>query len=412
MPIANLAPTRIGPRVFDWGRRTYVMGIVNVTPDSFSGDGILASTAGAYEAAVEAAVVQARRMVGEGADMLDVGGESTRPGHEPVTAEEERQRVVPVISAIHAALPDIPISVDTSKATVAAAALDAGASLLNDVWGTGPDEAMARLAGTRQVPIVVMHNRGRADYEDFVAELLADLTAALERAQRLGVPAESLIVDPGFGFGKTPEHNLEAMRHLADIRALGHPVLLGTSRKSTLGRILDGAPVEDRLEATLATTALGIASGVDVVRVHDVLANVRAARTADAVVRGGVCMTDRLVLTNMIFEGCHGVTAEEREHSQPFEVDVEMHLDLRPAGRSDDLARTVDYSRVFDICREIVQGPGRRLIESLAEAIADEVLVAAGDTAEEVVVRVRKPQAPLPGRLDHAAVEITRRRVS
>jgi dihydropteroate synthase len=281
-----LPPTRIGPRTFEWGSRTYVMGVVNVTPDSFSGDGLLATVAGRGGAAVEAAVIQARRMVEEGADILDVGGESTRPGHEPVSETEERARIVPVIAAIHAALPQIPISVDTSKTEVAAAALDAGAVLLNDVWGVGRDDAMARLAGERQVPLIVMHNRETAHYTDFVAELLADLRAALDRAQKVGVPRGNLIVDPGFGFGKTPEHNLEVIRHLGELRGLGFPVLLGTSRKSTLGRVLGGVPPEDRLEATLATTALGIAGGVDIVRVHDVLANVRAARMSDAIVRG------------------------------------------------------------------------------------------------------------------------------
>jgi len=205
-----------------------------------------------------------------------------------VSEAEERARVVPVIAAIHAALPQITVSVDTSKAEVAAAALDAGAVLLNDVWGVGRDDAMARLAGERQVPLIVMHNREAAHYTDFVAELLADLRAALDRAQKAGVPAGNLIVDPGFGFGKTPEHNLEVMRHLSELRGLGFPVLLGTSRKSTLGHVLGGVPPEDRLEATLATTALGIAGGVDIVRVHDVLANVRAARMSDAIVRGVV----------------------------------------------------------------------------------------------------------------------------
>jgi dihydropteroate synthase len=281
----TLPSTRIGPRLFEWGSRTYVMGIVNVTPDSFSGDGLL-SMIESRAAVVEAAVVQAQRMVAEGADILDVGGESTRPGHEPVSAAEETARVVPVIAAIHAALPKIPISVDTAKAEVAAAALEAGAALLNDVWGVGPDDAMARLAAERHVPIIVMHNREAAHYTDFVAELLSDLRAALDRATKVGVPRENLIVDPGFGFGKTPEHNLEALRHLAALRELGQPVLLGTSRKSTLGRVLGGVPPEERLEATLATTALGIAAGVDIVRVHDVLANVRAARMSDAVVRG------------------------------------------------------------------------------------------------------------------------------
>jgi dihydropteroate synthase len=276
---------RIGPRLFEWGTRTYVMGIVNVTPDSFSGDGLLAAV-GAEGAALETAVAQARRMVEEGAAILDVGGESTRPGHDTVPAAEEAARVLPVIAAIHAALPDVPISVDSAKPSVADAAIVAGASLINDVWGTSTDDAMARVAAARGVPMVVMHNRAEPLYEDFAAELIADLRAALDRAVAAGVPLGNLIVDPGFGFGKTPEHNLAAMRELPALRRLGRPVLLGTSRKSTLGRLLGGLPVEERLEATLATTALGIAGGVDIVRVHDVRANVRAALVADAICRG------------------------------------------------------------------------------------------------------------------------------
>jgi len=282
---AKLQPTRIGPRLFEWGRRTYVMGIVNVTPDSFSGDGLLAAAAAAPETAVEAAVIRARLMVEEGADILDVGGESTRPGHEPVPEDQEAARVLPVIAAIHAALPQVPVSVDTAKPVVAEAAIDAGASLINDVWGTSMDDAMARLAAARGVPMVVMHNRAEPLYRDFAAELIDDLRAALDRAVAAGVPRRNLIVDPGFGFGKTPEHNLVVMRELAELRHLGAPVLLGTSRKSTLGRLLGGLPAEERLEATLATTAIGIAAGVDIVRVHDVRANVRAALVADAICR-------------------------------------------------------------------------------------------------------------------------------
>jgi dihydropteroate synthase len=262
------------------------MGIVNVTPDSFSGDGLMAGVSGQRGAPVDVAVDQARRMVEDGADILDIGGESTRPGHAAVPEGEEIARVVPVIAAIHTALPDVPISVDTSKAGVAEAALDAGATLLNDVWGVAWDDSMARLAAAHSVPLVLMHNRLQAEYSDFVAELLADVRAALERAVAAGVPRANLIVDPGFGFGKTPEQNLEALRQVAALRALGHPILLGTSRKSTIGRILGGAPPEDRLEGTLATTALGVAAGADIVRVHDVRANYMAARVADAIVRG------------------------------------------------------------------------------------------------------------------------------
>ena len=273
--------TDIGGRRFDWGARTYVMGIVNITPDSFSGDGLL-GVDGGY---VTAAVAQAERMVAEGADILDVGGESSRPGHETVAQAEEVRRVVPVVGAIAAALPGIPISIDTVKPSVATAALDAGASLVNDVWGVGPDLDLARLAAERAVPIVLMHNRAQPRYRDVVAEVLGDLERAIERAVGAGVPAEMIIVDPGFGFGKTAEQNLAVLRHVAVLRALGRPILLGASRKSTLGKVLD-LPADERLEATLATTALGIAAGVDLVRVHDVAPNVRVARMADAIVRG------------------------------------------------------------------------------------------------------------------------------
>jgi dihydropteroate synthase len=280
------APAVIGGRRFEWGSRTFVMGIVNVTPDSFSGDGLLGGGGAGAPSAAELAVVQARHMVEQGADILDVGGESTRPGHERVSVIEELARVVPVIAAIHEALPDVPISIDTSKADVAEAALKAGASLLNDVWGVSPDAAMARLAAAHRVPIVVMHNRAEAVYSDVVAEVVADLRSALRHYEDAGVPPECLVVDPGFGFGKTPAHNLAVLRDLGRLRALRRPILLGTSRKSTLGQVLGGLPPSERLEATLATTALGIAGGADIVRVHDVLANVRTARMADAIVRG------------------------------------------------------------------------------------------------------------------------------
>ena len=277
------APMDIGQRTFVWGDRTYVMGVINVTPDSFSGDGLLAD-GGSDPVAL--AVSQAQQMASEGADILDVGGESSRPGHATVSEDEERDRVVPVIRAIRAALPGIPISIDTTKRSVAEAALDSGADLLNDVWGTSESSEMSGLAAERGLPIVLMHNRAEARYRNVVAEVVADLQRALDRALDAGVPWESLIVDPGIGFGKTPEHNIAILAELALIGALGRPVLLGTSRKSTIGKVLD-LPADQRLEGTLATTALGVAAGVDIVRVHDVQANVRVTRMADAIVRGG-----------------------------------------------------------------------------------------------------------------------------
>ncbi|MBA2315171.1 MAG: dihydropteroate synthase, partial [Chloroflexi bacterium] len=269
----NLGATRIGTRTFRWGERTFVMGILNVTPDSFSGDGLLAAPGDPIAAAVE----RARTMVADGADILDVGGESTRPGHEPVGEAEEAGRVVPVVRALAAALPDVPLSIDTTKPVVAAAALDAGAGLINDVWGVRPDSALVRLAVARGVPIVLMHNREDARYGDLIAEVVADLRRAVERAVAAGMARDAILVDPGFGFGKTAEHNLALLRDLAALAVLDRPILLGTSRKSTLGRVLD-LPPDERVEATIATTALGVAAGVDMVRVHDVRANVRAAR--------------------------------------------------------------------------------------------------------------------------------------
>jgi len=281
-------PTVVNGRAFVWGERTFVMGIVNVTPDSFSGDGLLAGThpiAGPAADPVAAAVEQGRRMVADGADLLDVGGESTRPGHAAVDVSEEARRVVPVVAALRAALPDVPLSIDTTKPSVAAAAIEAGAGLVNDIWGVAEDDALMRVAADRGVPIVLMHNRAEPRYDDLVAEVVADLRRAVERAVRAGVPFESVVVDPGIGFGKTADHNVALLRELGALRALGRPILLGTSRKSTLGRILDLPPAE-RVEATVATTALGIAAGVDIVRVHDVRENVRAARVADAIIRG------------------------------------------------------------------------------------------------------------------------------
>lgn len=278
---AGPGPLDIGRARFEWGRRTYVMGIVNATPDSFSGDGLLRAGPNAVEAAVSLAV----RMADEGADLLDVGGESSRPGHDEVDVAEELRRVAPVVSAIRAALPVMPISVDTVKPAVAAAAIEAGADLVNDVWGVSADDALLRVAADRGVPVVLMHNRTEARYRNLMAEIVADLQRAIERALAAGVAWERILVDPGFGFGKTPAHNLVLLRELATLRVLARPILLGTSRKSTLGKVLD-LPPSERVEATVATTVLGAATGVDIVRVHDVLANVRAARMADAVVRG------------------------------------------------------------------------------------------------------------------------------
>ncbi|MBI2918144.1 MAG: dihydropteroate synthase [Chloroflexi bacterium] len=272
----GLGVTRIGGREFCWGERTYVMGIINVTPDSFSGDGLGSD--------VEAALAQARRFVADGVDMIDVGGESTRPGHTPVAEDDELRRVIPVVERLARDVP-VSISIDTYKSGVARRAVQAGASLINDVWGLKRDAGIARVAAEAHVPLVLMHNQEGTAYTDLVPEVVVSLRHSLEQAQAAGVPWEHLIVDPGIGFGKTVEHNLEVMRRLGELSSLGRPILLGTSRKSMIGLVL-GLPVDQRVEGTAATVALGIAQGVDIVRVHDVREIVRVCRMSDAIVRG------------------------------------------------------------------------------------------------------------------------------
>ncbi len=259
-----------------WGRRTYVMGIINVTPDSFSGDGLGSD--------IPAIVDQALRFQEEGADFLDVGAESTRPGHRPIEADEELRRLIPALEAI-ASRATLPISVDTYKSEVARQALDAGASIINDIWGLKADPAIAQLAADAGAGIILMHNRDNREYQSVLEDVIASLASSAAAAQAAGVPNGNIILDPGIGFGKTPDHNLEVLRGLTGIRALGFPVLVGTSRKSTIGLVLD-LPVEDRLEGTAATVALSIANGADIVRVHDVREMTRVCRMTDAIVRG------------------------------------------------------------------------------------------------------------------------------
>ena len=272
-------PITIRDREFRWGSRTYVMGVLNVTPDSFSGDGLGLD--------MEAAVAQGCRFEEEGADILDVGGESTRPGFDPIPIEDELRRVVPVVRRL-AAETALPVSVDTYKPEVAEAAITAGAHLLNDVWGLRHEEdgeRLARLAAQSGLPVVVMHNQRGRQFHDVIGDLLAGFRESLRIAREAGVPEERLIIDPGFGFGWDEKQNLEMLRRLAELRVLGRPVLIGTSRKSTIGKVLD-LPAEERLEGTAATVAIAIAHGADIVRVHDVKAMVRVARMTDAIVRG------------------------------------------------------------------------------------------------------------------------------
>ena len=263
------------PTPFAWGTRTFVMGIINVTPDSFSGDGLSAD--------VNAAVEQGLIFEALGADMLDVGGQSTRPGHTPVSEHDELLRVLPVIKAL-APRTGLPISIDTFYSRVAAEALAAGASIINDQWALRREPEMAPLAAEAGVPVVLMHNQQGTEYRDLIPDIKASLAASIENALDAGVRPENVIIDPGFGFGKTLAHNLEVVRRLAELKAIAPAILVGPSRKSMIGRTLD-LPVDQRVEGTAAVVALCIANGADIARVHDVQAMVRVCRMTDAIVR-------------------------------------------------------------------------------------------------------------------------------
>ena len=264
---------RIGKQKFDCGQRTYIMGILNVTPDSFSDGGSF------YQ--VDDALKHAEDMVKKGAHVLDIGGESTRPGYTQISEEEEMERIVPIISAIKKNI-DIPISVDTYKGKVAEAAILAGADLINDIWGLKYDAFMAKIIAKYQVPCCLMHNRKNRNYRDFFADVLEDLKESLEIAEKAGIPKDKIILDPGVGFAKTYEQNLEMIANMGKLKELGCPLLLGTSRKSVIGLTLD-LPAEERLEGTLVTTVMAVEQGYSFVRVHDVLENARAVQMAEAI---------------------------------------------------------------------------------------------------------------------------------
>jgi dihydropteroate synthase len=295
-------PLKIAGRTFTWGTRTYLMGILNITPDSFSGDGLIADAgSGEWQESemVQASLEQARRFVEAGVDILDVGGESTRPGSQSLDAEEEIRRVIPIVQALSAEL-DVLISVDTYKAQIAEAALNAGAHMVNDVWGLKADPDLAGIVAGYQTPVILMHNRsswanaeikeslgGRyigMAYEDLLGDIRLELEQSVALAHAAGIPDEHIILDPGIGFGKTVEQNLELLDRLGEIKALGYPVLLGTSRKSFIGYTLD-KPVDRRLEGTAASVAVGIVRGADIIRVHDVHFMAQVVRMTDAIVR-------------------------------------------------------------------------------------------------------------------------------
>ena len=286
--LSNLGSTSCGSSIFHWGRRTYIMGVVNVSPDSFSGDGI---------ADAEQAVAKGKQLASEGADIIDVGGESTRPGSTPISTDEELRRVIPVVEKLAKDV-SVPVSVDTYNLEVARQALNAGANVINDIWGLQKEPALADLAAEKGVPIVLMSNQRDSHCQDIMPAVTSDLKRAIKQALTAGVPWEYIIIDPGIGFGKTQEQNLEILQRLEELQILGRPILLGSSRKSFIGWVLDLTPEQrlnkvafvppgdQRLEGTAATVAISIAKGVDIVRVHDVREMALVCKMSDAVVRG------------------------------------------------------------------------------------------------------------------------------
>lgn len=293
---------QLGTFTFNWGTRTYVMGILNVTPDSFSGDGLLSpSPSGRGVGGEGLALKQAEEFLASGADILDVGGESTRPGSAPVNADEEMERVIPVVQTLHKNFPEALISIDTYKSRVAEQALKAGAHMVNDVWALRADPDLAKVAAKYNAPVILMHNRSNpanvdvrerlgsayigAEYQNLIEDVKRELLESVDLALKAGIPESHILLDPGIGFGKTREHNLELINRLDEIRALGYPLVLGASRKSFIGFTLD-LPPDQRVEGTAATIAVGIARGADIVRVHDVKEMMRVAKMTDAIVRG------------------------------------------------------------------------------------------------------------------------------
>jgi dihydropteroate synthase len=392
-----------------------VAGVLNVTPDSFFDGGRYAD--------VNVAVAQAVRLFDEGADFVDVGGESTRPGADRVDAETELGRVLPVIREVAAA--GVPMSIDTTRAAVAAAALEAGVAMVNDVSGGLADPDMARVVADAGCPWILMHWRGHsrrmgelAVYSDVVKEVCAELSERVDAALAAGVAADRLIVDPGLGFAKTAEHNWQLSTHLDAIMALGFPVLFASSRKSYLGKLLagpDGAarPPDERGAASVATALLAVAAGVWGVRVHDVRDTVDAIKVWRALGERRPAPFPRsggglISLRGLRARGRHGVYDFERAQGQEFVVDATLELNLGPAAASDDVTDTVHYGELAERLVEIVTGEPVNLIETLADRLASACL--ADGRVAAATVTVHKPQAPIPHEFGDVAVTIRRSR--
>lgn len=352
---------KIGNRFFDTQNHTYIMGILNITPDSFSDGGKWNH--------LDEALRHTEAMIADGADIIDIGGESTRPGHTPVSAEEEAQRVLPVIEAVRKRF-DIPISVDTFKSSVAESAIQAGADLVNDIWGLKYDSEMGAVIAKYDAACCLMHNKSNTEYNNFLIDMLSETQECVNLARKAGIKDEKIILDPGVGFGKTFEMNLETMNHLELFKDLGFPVLLGTSRKSMIGLALD-LPVDQRVEGTLATSVIGVIKGCSFVRVH-------------------------------------GVYPEENVLGQKFVISATLFTHTRQAGLTDDLSASINYGEVSHMITDFTRNHTFKLLEALAENLA-EMLLDSLSGLEQITLKIEKPWAPVGLPLKTVSVEITRK---
>ena len=377
-----------------------VMGVLNVTPDSFSDGGQFA--------APERALAQARRMIAEGADIIDIGAESTRPyGSEPISADEELQRLQPVLPDVVAL--GVPVSIDSMKSAVVAWALDQGAVIANDVWGLQRDSGMAGLVAERGAPVIIMHNRDSADPAiDIMQDIVDFFARSLDIAAKAGISPDKIVLDPGIGFGKTPEQSMTALARLGELQSFGLPLLVGASRKRFISTVTPSEP-HQRLGGSIAAHLLAAQNGARIIRAHDVAETVQALRVTAAIREQG--MSDTIFITGVVIHARHGVMEHETEVGQRFVIDLELSADLSEAARTDHLSDTVSYASVVATATAAFKNTNYKLLERAAGAVADAIF-AAFARIDAVKVTVHKPHAPIAAIFEDVGVVLIRKRQS
>ena len=375
-----------------------VMGVLNVTPDSFSDGGQFI--------APERALAQARRMIGEGADIIDIGGESTRPyGSQPVSADEELKRLQPILSDVVSL--GVPVSIDSMKSAVVAWALDTGASIANDVWGLQRDPEMAALLAARKSPVIVMHNRDRVEADiDIMKDIAAFFARSLDIAAKAGISRDNIVLDPGIGFGKTPEQSMTALARLDELTAFGLPLLVGASRKRFISSVTPSEP-HQRLGGSIAAHVVAAKGGAKIIRTHDVFGDRTGIARGDSNL--GQAMSDMIFIRGVVIHARHGVMEHETAVGQRFVIDLELSADLSESSRTDRLADTVSYSNVVATATAAFKDANYKLLERAAGAVADAIL-AAFPRVGAIKVTVHKPHAPIAAIFDDVGVVLTRSR--